>query len=314
MFCVLGTVLSSLLNIAVMSIVTDTTGYNDYKSILFKLLQVFTIVVCFLGFSLNSWAIFKQYFSGASVISSALIEPESGSLEAPVFVVCNKSGFKVPGEYFATNEEYDANTIKFKDVFVDIYSESRPGLGPRDGEAYNVTEMRTTHRGKCFVVTFNHKLAAMAIIKMKFDLDSELRFYVTEPGKEKFLVFEVWPFEIPYYDFIMPRMVLYDKAITKRVTTTGEDCHDGTHRDHYECAKRVFKSNLKDSAYPGNHCLTPWTSDFLGETLETPCSLEQAEAENNSLFHILINMSRGDLCKSKLILSFSILYHYFHLD
>ena len=207
-------------------------------------------------------------------------------------------GFKVPGKYFATNEEYDANTIKFEDVFINITSSSDSGIESTNEEAHKVTKMRTVHRGSCYVVTLNHKLQAMATVTMTFKSDAELRFYVAEPGMEKFLIFEIWPNEIPYFGIVKSNMSFYDKAMTKRIARSSGHCHDGNQKDHYICVRNVVKDMFQQKLKPENGCLTPWLSDFLGEPSPKPCSPDQARTEYQFVYELLFQASRGEICKS----------------
>lgn len=80
-----------------------------------KIVRVFFVFCCLLGFCLNSYLIFDDYIEANTVISTDIKSAENNMLLSPSILVCGKTSFK-DTKLNTKLSDYLNNTLKLNEV------------------------------------------------------------------------------------------------------------------------------------------------------------------------------------------------------
>ena len=122
---------------------------------IYRIATIISYIVCLSLFTAGSWAVFKNFSSGAKIRSAKVIPPDAGVLDSPILLVCNSSAYKEPVVPF-TFESFKNNTISKNEILIDAFmiNDARNGI-----LAYNpsritehVKELSTMFFGNCIII------------------------------------------------------------------------------------------------------------------------------------------------------------------
>ena len=128
---------------------------------LFDILRFIIVIGCAVLFALNSYAIFRDFLSNPTIISTKVLKSTDGTLAFPWILICNESSFKQP--IMATDfDGYRRNTMALNDFLIDILllydaGESIIKAKPTSIK-HSIEEIFTAFHGTCFLVKENIKV------------------------------------------------------------------------------------------------------------------------------------------------------------
>ena len=128
-----------------------------YERMLYRcnILNFLIYVFCCVSFILNSYAIFKEYWSNPTIISTKVEKSSDRLLDIPSILICNESAFKQP---IVTSDlpGYKNNTLRLEEFLIDVVVSFDTQKGVlnithqpiRD----NIKTIFTAFHGTCFLI------------------------------------------------------------------------------------------------------------------------------------------------------------------
>ena len=129
------------------------SGNNFFKFLIY--------VFCCVSFFLNSYAIFKEYWSNPTIVSTKIEMSLDRKIDMPSILICNETGFKdsiVTTDY----QKYKNNTINLNDFLIDVvvsYDTQKEVLNiTLEPIRDNIKTIFTAFHGTCFLIEENIKV------------------------------------------------------------------------------------------------------------------------------------------------------------
>ena len=117
-------------------------------------LRLTVYIACIIFFVMNSYAIFRDFLSNPTIISTTVIKSPNRLLEFPSILICSEQAFKTP-VMVTDYEGYKNNTISLDDFLLYINFDSNLAANVLDvthtSIKENVTEVLTAFHGTCFL-------------------------------------------------------------------------------------------------------------------------------------------------------------------
>ena len=134
----------------------------DKKSRRFDILRFVIIIGCVISFILNSYAIFKDFLSNPTIVSTKVLKSPDGSLPFPLILICNESSFK-QGITATDFDGYRNNTVAVNDFLINIVSLKDSGYAITKAKPisvkHTVEEIFTAFHGTCLLFNVETKVS-----------------------------------------------------------------------------------------------------------------------------------------------------------
>ena len=121
---------------------------------LYLMLRLLVYITCIVFFVINSYAIFRDFMSNPTIISTKVVKSPNKLLEFPSFLICNESSFKNP-TLLTDYEGYKNNTMSLDDFLVEMKFGRDLGRAVLEGKLKSikgtVQEVLTAFHGACFL-------------------------------------------------------------------------------------------------------------------------------------------------------------------
>ena len=92
---------------------------NEINDKIHWLVRLSVYGACIFFFVVNTYAIFINFSSNPTILSSMVYEPEGGIFDAPSMVICSEEAFEEPGLY-TDYAEFRNNTLRMEDAILDV--------------------------------------------------------------------------------------------------------------------------------------------------------------------------------------------------
>ena len=126
--------------------------YIDEK--LDLLIKIAIYGACIFFFVVNTYAIFLNFSSNPTVLSTMVYKPESGIFNAPSIVICNETAFKDPTILSTDYPGFKNNTLRMDDFLVDVLVIRDAGKSILNAKPISimdgVKEIYTAFHGTCY--------------------------------------------------------------------------------------------------------------------------------------------------------------------
>ena len=120
-----------------------------------KVTKALIVIVCLLGFTMNSYFIFDNYAKGKTIISTDLQPAENNMLSSPSILICGKMSFEKT-ELNMNSSDYIENSLKLDEFLGFAMLLDGKTL---DAELKNVTDQfrpfYTIYYGTCHLLDLN---------------------------------------------------------------------------------------------------------------------------------------------------------------
>ena len=124
-----------------------------------QILRIPTLLLCIVGFALNSRETFQKYFNKATLVLTST-QQHHKSLPLPVFIICNQTSFKRPSRNISVlnYQEYIKQTRNPFETLLNISKFS--ALQSRDFKEFrpvvlHAKELNTIYQGRCLCLDLN---------------------------------------------------------------------------------------------------------------------------------------------------------------
>ena len=122
---------------------------------IYSFLKFLIYVFCCVSFILNSYAIFKEYWSNPTIVSTKVEKSSDRLLDIPSILICNESAFKqsnVTPDFLG----YKNNTISLEEFLVDVKISFDTQTGvlniTHQSISKNIKTIFTAFHGTCFLI------------------------------------------------------------------------------------------------------------------------------------------------------------------
>lgn len=150
-----------------------------------KILKIFTIACCLVGFILNSLAIFNNFANRATTIATKQIPIGDEGIRPPTVSICAQIPFEDLDMLNVTYESFDANTIEQNFKFGSL----KDGRIVTQDLPVDVTTLYTLDLGRCYVVNFKEQVCRQR--SCGFNIHSKQSCYLQlNPWESLFLSLE----------------------------------------------------------------------------------------------------------------------------
>ena len=92
---------------------------NEINDKVHWLVRLSVYGACIFFFVVNTYAIFINFSSNPTILSSMVYEPEGGIFDAPSMLICSEEAFEEPGLY-TDYAEFRNNTLRMEDAILDV--------------------------------------------------------------------------------------------------------------------------------------------------------------------------------------------------
>ena len=92
---------------------------NEINDKIHWLVRLSVYGACIFFFVVNTYAIFINFSSNPTILSSMVYEPEGGIFDAPSMLICSEEAFEEPGLY-TDYAEFRNNTLRMEDAILDV--------------------------------------------------------------------------------------------------------------------------------------------------------------------------------------------------
>ena len=120
-----------------------------------KYIKLVCLIICLLCFFANSYAIFKDFASGRTIISTTVLPSPDGLMESPYILICNSSAYKEPVLYM-DSDSFRNNTMGVNEVLIDVILAKRANEGTLNIETISIKEkvkiIATMFQGTCLII------------------------------------------------------------------------------------------------------------------------------------------------------------------
>ena len=164
----------------------DNRSYSTQKSFLsekktfpgmnvqdhfYLMLRVLVYITCIIFFVMNSYAIFENYWSNPTIISTQVIKSPNRLLEFPSILMCNESAFRTP-VMVTDYSGYKNNTMRLDDFLMDMKFGRDLGKAVLKAQLKsikgNIQEVLTAFHGTCFLSQERIQVNSMCILVVVF--------------------------------------------------------------------------------------------------------------------------------------------------
>ena len=134
----------------------------------YNIIKLVVIVSCVVLFVLNSYAIFLDFLSNPTIITTHVEKSPDNSLQFPLILICNEVPFKEPNMQTEI-EKYRNNTMALSDFLLDMKlvkdaAKNVLGVKPKSIKE-NLVEIFTAYLGTCFLVQEKLKVGLICIFE-----------------------------------------------------------------------------------------------------------------------------------------------------
>ena len=92
---------------------------NEINDKVHWLVRLSVYGACIFFFVVNTFAIFLNFSSNPTILSTMVYEPQGGIFNVPSILICNEEEFKEPGLY-TDYAQFRNNTLRLEDALVDV--------------------------------------------------------------------------------------------------------------------------------------------------------------------------------------------------
>ena len=135
----------------------------------YNIIKLVVIVSCLVLFVLNSYAIFLDFLSNPTIITTHVEKSPDNSLLFPLILICNEVPFKEPNMMQTEIEKYRNNTMALNDFLLDMKlvkdaAKNILGVKPKSIKE-NLVEVFTAYLGTCFLVQDKLKVGSVCLFE-----------------------------------------------------------------------------------------------------------------------------------------------------
>ena len=120
----------------------------------YSMLSVLVHIACIILFVMNSYAIFRDFMSNPTIISTKAMKSANKLIEFPSILICNESAFKTSA-LVTDYEGYKNNTIRLDDFLVEMKFGRDLGRAVLEAKLKSIKakiqEVFTAFHGACFL-------------------------------------------------------------------------------------------------------------------------------------------------------------------